>query len=430
MDTWDATSIILRKRDGHRLPDDAIAWFIDAYTRGEVADEQAAALCMAVYFQGLDGDELATWTEAMIASGSRVDLSGLARPTVDKHSTGGVGDKISLILSPLVAACGAAVPQVAGPGLGHTGGTIDKMAAIPGWYPRLSHERLREAMATTGCVIVSASATLAPADAKLYALRDVTGTVASIPLIASSIMSKKIASGTSALVLDVKVGRGAFMTDVDDARRLAETMVGIGRSAGVATVALLTRMDQPLGRAVGNSLEVDESIAVLRGSATDAHRPADVIEVTVALATEMLALAGLDADPAAVLDSGAAHPLFEEMVAVQGGDLSADRPVAATTEVVRAARSGHVQRLDAMAVGLAAMRLGAGRARKEDEIDPAVGIDCLAKEGDPVEEGQPVLAVHGNDPGRIAVAVELLASAVDIGAEPPPPAPVVIERIE
>ncbi len=424
MATWDATSVILAKRDGHRLPDEAIAWFIDAYTRGEVADEQAAALAMAVYFQGLDGPELAAWTQAMIDSGSRVELSGLTRPTVDKHSTGGVGDKVSLILCPLMAACGAAMPQVAGPGLGHSGGTIDKMAAIPGWRAPLSGEQVRTAMEEIGAVITSASADLAPADAKLYALRDVTGTVASIPLIASSIMSKKIASGTKALVLDVKVGRGAFMTELDDARRLAETMVGIGATAGVATVAVLTRMDQPLGRAVGNTLEVDESVDVLRG-----HGPADVVEVTLALAREMVALAGLDADPAAVLASGRAHGVFERMVAYQGGDLGAERARARIHRAVRAPTAGHVVRLDALTVGLAAVRLGAGRARKEDEIDPAVGIECLAKEGEAVEAGQPVLLIHGNDDGRLAVAESMLADAVAIGPDPGPPPPVVIERI-
>ncbi len=424
MTTWDATSVILAKRDGDRLPDEAIRWFVNAYTDGAVADEQAAALCMAIYFNGLDGDELACWTDAMIDTGRRVDLSGIARPTVDKHSTGGVGDKISLVLCPLMAACGAAMPQVAGPGLGHTGGTIDKMASIPGWQPQLAPDRLRAAMDDVGAVIVSASADLAPADAKLYALRDVTGTVASIPLIASSIMSKKIASGTKALVLDIKVGRGAFMTGVDQARELAETMVGIGRSSGVQTVALLTRMDQPLGRAVGNTLEVDESIDALLGGGPD-----DIRAVTLALAEEMVSLAGLDADPAAVLASGAAYEVFEQMVALQGGDLSVDRPRAGTHRTIDATESGTVVSLDAMAVGVAAVRLGAGRARKEDAIDPAVGIECLVKEGEPVEAGQPVFLIHGNDPARIDAAAALLATATEIRPEAPSPPHPVIERI-
>ncbi|MGI9613885.1 MAG: thymidine phosphorylase, partial [Acidimicrobiales bacterium] len=376
---WDATSVIIAKRDGQRLPDGAIRWFIDGYTRGVVADEQAAALCMAIYLNGLDDNELAVWTDAMIESGTRVDLGALNRPTVDKHSTGGVGDKISLILCPLMAACGAAMPQVAGRGLGHTGGTLDKMASIPGWRAELTAAELRRAMEDVGAVISAASDDLAPADRKLYALRDVTGTVASIPLIASSIMSKKIASGTSSLVLDVKVGRGAFMTDVDDARRLAETMVGIGAAAGIETVALLTRMDWPLGRMVGNTLEVEESIEVLNGGG-----PADVRAVTLALAEEMATIAGLDVDVASVLDSGAAAEAFDSMVRFQGGDPAAPRQAAAHKYTIEARVDGYVTDLDALAVGQAAVRLGAGRARKEDSISPGAGIECVAKPGDPV----------------------------------------------
>lgn len=426
MSRWDATSVIIAKRDGEALPDDAIAWFIDAYTRGEVADEQAAALCMAVFLNGLDGRELSRWTEAMIDSGRRFELPAGPgqRPLVDKHSTGGVGDKISLILCPLLAACGAAVPQVSGRGLGHTGGTLDKMASIPGWRPDLGAERLVEALDQVGAVITSASAELAPADAKLYALRDITGTVASIPLIASSIMSKKIASGTTALVLDVKVGRGAFMTEVGAARELAETMVGIGHRAGVKTVALLTRMDEPLGRAVGNSLEVDESIDVLRGAGPD-----DVARVTLALAREMLALTGLDADPAQVLASGRAMESFEAMVVFQGGDLAADRPRASHHQVVRAPASGFVQHLDALAVGQAAVRLGAGRARKEDPVDHGAGIECLAKVGDRVEEGQPVLLLHAEHAARFAAADPVLEGAITVGPDQPPAADPIIERV-
>ncbi|MDH3679429.1 MAG: thymidine phosphorylase [Acidimicrobiia bacterium] len=422
--TWDATSVIIIKRDGGKLPADAIAWFIDGYTRGAVADEQAAALCMAVYLNGLDNDELAAWTEAMIDSGSRVDLGTVERPTVDKHSTGGVGDKISLILCPLMAACGAAMPQVSGRGLGHTGGTLDKMASIPGWRAELSTAELRRAMTEVGAVISAASEDLAPADRKLYALRDVTGTVASIPLIASSIMSKKIASGTSALVLDVKVGRGAFMTNLDDARVLAETMVGIGREAGVATVALLTRMDQPLGRMVGNTLEVDESLDVLDGGG-----PLDVRRVTLALAEEMLALAGLSVDPAAVLDRGSGHDAFVEMVRFQGGDLDAQRPTARFQQPIDSPATGWVTDLDALAVGQAAVRLGAGRARKEDEISYGAGIECAAKPGDPVTAGEPVFVIHADDEARFPPVIERLAGAITIGPEPVEQPDVVIERI-
>lgn len=424
MTIWDPVSIISAKRDGERLADDAIEWFIQAYTDGVVADEQAAALCMAIYFNGLDDEELTAWTEAMINSGQRVKLTDIARPTVDKHSTGGVGDKISLPLCPLIAACGAAMPQVAGRGLGHTGGTIDKMAAIPGWRPELSPEDVNRAMSEIGAVVTAASADLAPADAKLYALRDVTATVASIPLIASSIMSKKIASGTSALVLDVKVGVGAFMTNVADARRLAETMVGIGSRSGVRTVALLTRMDQPLGRAVGNTLEVDESLDVLHGSG-----PPDVRNVTLALAREMVELAGLEVDPAEVLGSGRALEVFQRMVEFQGGSLDADRPRARHHRVVRSRASGFVRNLDALAVGRAAMRLGAGRVRKEDDISYGAGIECLAKAGDAVEPDQPLLMLHADDEERFAGAEELLVDAHDIGPEPLEVPDVIIERI-
>lgn len=424
MTILDPVSVILAKRDGRRLSNEQITWFIQAYTAGEVAHEQAAALCMAIYFNGLDTEELTTWTEAMIDSGRRVELAEIGKPTVDKHSTGGVGDKISLPLCPLIAACGAAMPQVAGRGLGHTGGTIDKMASIPGWRPELDGEQLNRAMREVGAVITSASADLAPADAKLYALRDVTATVASIPLIASSVMSKKIASGTSALVLDVKVGRGAFMTDLDDARRLAETMVAIGDRSGVKTVALLTRMDQPLGRAVGNTLEVDESLDVLNGGG-----PADVQAVTVALAREMVGLAGLDVDPAAVLASGRAAEVFKAMVEFQGGRLDVDRPRSPHHEVVRSPSSGYLQQLDALAVGQAAMRLGAGRVRKEDDISYGAGIECLAKVGDPVESGQPLLMFHADEKARFATAEATVKDAVVVGSEPVEVPDVVIERI-
>lgn len=424
MTTLDPVSIILTKRDGLPLPDEAIRWFIQAYTDGDVAHEQAAALCMAIYFNGLDERELTTWTDAMINSGSRVQLTGIDKPTVDKHSTGGVGDKISLPLCALIAACGAAMPQVAGRGLGHTGGTIDKMAAIPGWRPELSAEQVTRAMDEVGAVITAASADLAPADAMLYALRDVTGTVASIPLIASSVMSKKIASGTSALVLDVKVGIGAFMTEVDEARQLAETMVAIGNRSGVKTVALLTRMDQPLGRTVGNTLEVDESLDVLNGGG-----PADVRAVTVALAREMVSLAGLDIDPAAVLDSGEAADVFRRMVEFQGGRLDEDRPRSPHHHVIRAETAGYIGRLDALAVGQAAVRLGAGRLRKEDDISFGAGIECLAKIGDAVEADQPVLMLHADEESRFELAESILADSFEVVSDPVEVPDVIIERI-
>ncbi len=424
MSSWDAQSLIITKRDGQRLPDDAIDWFIDGYTNGTIPDYQAAAMLMAVYFNGMSGPELARWTTAMIDGGKRYDLTGFDRPLVDKHSTGGVGDKVSLILCPLVAACGAVVPQVAGRGLGHTGGTLDKLEAIPGWSPSVSPERFREILADTGAIISAATDDLAPADRKLYALRDVTGTVASVPLIASSIMSKKIASGTDALVLDVKVGTGAFMREIEEARTLASTMVDIGNRSGVKTVALLTAMDQPLGRMVGNTLEVDESIELLNGGG-----PQDLIDVVVALAREMLQLVGIDVDPAEVLASGAAEPVWRRMVEAQGGDLSAPRAYAEHTFDLPAASSGYIVAMDALAVGTASMRLGAGRARKEDDVDFGAGIECLAKPGDAVTEGQPVLRLHSNRPETFANAAELLGPAITFSSEAPAPKPLIIDRI-
>lgn len=419
-----AVDVIRTKRDGKRLPDDQIRWFVDAYTAGAVADEQAAALLMAIVWRGMEPDELAAWTAAMVASGERLDLSALDRPTVDKHSTGGVGDKVSLVLVPLVAACGGAVPQLSGRGLGHTGGTLDKMEAIPGWRAELQPQDLLGILRTVGCVIAAAGPALAPADRKLYALRDVTATVESIPLIASSIISKKIAEGTSGLVLDVKVGSGAFLAQEADARALAETMVGLGTAAGVATVALLTRMDAPLGRAVGNALEVAEAVETLAG-----RGPADLIDVTVALAREMLAVAGLAADPAAVLAAGLALPVWREMVAAQGGDPDAPLPVAAHRRVVAARASGYVQSLDARAVGIAAWRLGAGRARKEDDVSATAGVVCLAKPGDRVERGDPVLELHFDDPRRVGAALEALEEAVEFGDDVPPAPPVVVGKV-
>ena len=420
----EAIDLILAKRDGRRLGDDEIRWLIAAYTRGGVADEQMSALLMAVYFRGLDQAELRTWTAAMVASGERLDLGPVPWPTVDKHSTGGVGDKVSLILAPLVASLGAAVPQLSGRGLGHTGGTLDKLESIPGWRAGLGPDEMISVLRRTGCVICAAGPGLAPADRRLYALRDVTGTVESIPLIASSIMSKKIAEGTAALVLDVKVGGGAFIRDLDGARQLAQTMVALGAEHGVRTSALLTSMDAPLGRAVGNAVEVEEAVAVMRGEG-----PADLVEVTLALAAEMLALAGLDADPAAALADGRALDRFRAMVAAQGGDPDAPLPRAAHAETVAAREAGWMHRLDARAVGVAGWRLGAGRARKEDPVDPAAGVLCLVKPGEQVSRGQPVLELRSNDPGRVAGALQALENAVGIGPDPLPAQSHILERI-
>ncbi|GAA3392120.1 thymidine phosphorylase [Cryptosporangium minutisporangium] len=406
-----AVDVIRAKRDGAALTDAQIDWVIDAYTHGRVAEEQMAALAMAILLRGMDRREITRWTAAMIASGDRMDLSGVSRPTVDKHSTGGVGDKITLPLAPLAAACGAAVPQLSGRGLGHTGGTLDKLESIPGWRARLSTEEYLAQLASVGAVVCAANDTLAPADRKLYALRDVTGTVESIPLIASSIMSKKLAEGASALVLDVKVGSGAFMKTEAQARELAETMVAIGSDRGVRTVALLTAMDTPLGYAVGNALEVVESVEVLAGGG-----PADVVELTVALAREMVAAAGLDVDPAEVLASGKAMDTWRAMISAQGGDPSAPLPVAPVTEVVRAERDGVVTRLDAFAVGVAAWRLGAGRARKEDAVSASAGVRLHRREGDRVAAGDPILELHTEDADRIPPALEVLSAGLVVGA--------------
>jgi thymidine phosphorylase len=422
----DAVTLIRAKRDGHRLSGDDIGWLFGAYAKGEVADEQMSALLMAIYFQGLDGAELRAWTAAMIASGDRLDLSAIPWPTVDKHSTGGVGDKVSLILAPLVAACGAAVPQLSGRGLGHTGGTLDKLESIPGFRTALSPAETIDVLASTGCVICAAGSGLAPADRRLYALRDVTGTVESIPLIASSIMSKKIAEGTSALVLDVKVGSGAFMTSPDRARELARTMVALGEEHHVTTRALLTRMDTPLGRAAGNAVEVEESVAALQGQG-----PADLMEVTLALARQMLDLAHIDKEPAAAIADGRAYETFRAMVRAQGGDPDAPLPQAAhVIRVLPAPADGWLTRLDALKVGIAAWRLGAGRARKEDPVSASAGVICLAKPGDQVRNGQPLLELRTDDETRFGPALAALEAAVDVSEQPPPPLPSpVIEHI-
>ena len=409
----DAISVIRTKRDHGRLSDEQIDWVIDAYTRGAVADEQMSALAMAILLNGMDRAEIARWTAAMIGSGERMDFSALARPTADKHSTGGVGDKITLPLAPLVAACGAAVPQLSGRGLGHTGGTLDKLESIPGWRASLSNEEMLAVLGDAGAVICAAGDGLAPADKKLYALRDVTGTVEAIPLIASSIMSKKIAEGTGSLVLDVKVGSGAFMKSLADARELAATMVGLGTDHGVRTVALLTDMSVPLGLTAGNALEVRESVEVLAGGG-----PADVVELTLALAREMLDAAGLwDADPAKALSDGSAMDVWRRMIRAQGGDPAARLPVARERQVVVAPASGVLTSLDAYGVGVAAWRLGAGRARKEDVVQAGAGVELHAKPGDVVVAGQPLLTLHTDTPEKFAYAEEALRGAFGV-AEP------------
>jgi len=419
-----AVDLIRAKRDGVPLSAHEIDWVIGAYLRGEVAEEQMSALLMAIYFRGLDPAELRAWTGVMIDSGERLDLSGVGLPTVDKHSTGGVGDKVSLILAPLVAACGAAVPQLSGRGLGHTGGTLDKLETIPGWRAVLSNEEMLAVLRQAGCVICAAGAGLAPADRRLYALRDVTGTVESIPLISSSIMSKKIAEGTGALVLDVKVGSGAFMRREDDARLLAQTMVALGTESGVRTTALLTRMDTPLGRAVGNAIEVEESVATLAG-----YGPSDLVEVVLALAREMLRLVGIDADPQAALADGRALARYREMITAQGGDPDAPLAVARHIRTAPAPAEGWLRRLDARAVGNAAWRLGAGRARKEDPVTAAAGVLCLAKPGDWVREGEPLLELRADDESRFEAGLAALGDAFEIGQDRPAlPAPV-IDRI-
>ena len=424
-DQFAAVDVIVTKRDGGELSDAQIDWVVDAYTRGVVADEQMSSLAMAILLNGMNPREIARWTAAMIASGERMDFSSLGRPTADKHSTGGVGDKITLPLAPLVAACGVAVPQLSGRGLGHTGGTLDKLESIPGWRAALSNDEMLAVLRDVGAVICAAGDGLAPADKKLYALRDVTGTVEAIPLIASSIMSKKIAEGTGALVLDVKVGSGAFMKDVAQASELARTMVSLGESAGVRTVALLTAMDTPLGLTAGNAIEVAESVEVLAGGG-----PADVVELTVRLAREMLAAAGVTGvDPAAKLADGSAMDHWRRMIAAQGGDPSAPLPVARESHVVLAPASGTLTRLDAHAVGVAAWRLGAGRARKEDAVSAGAGVVMHAKPGAPVRAGAPLLTLLTDDAERFAGALEALAGGFDVDGAGPPPLPLVVDRI-
>jgi thymidine phosphorylase len=432
---FDAVDVIIAKRDRVELSDGQIDWVVDAYTRGVVADEQMSALAMAILLNGMSRREVSRWTSAMIATGERMDFSSLSRPTSDKHSTGGVGDKITLPLAPLVAACGVAVPQLSGRGLGHTGGTLDKLESIPGWQADVSYDAMIEQLEKVGAVICAAGSTLAPADKLLYALRDVTGTVESIPLIASSIMSKKIAEGTGALVLDVKVGSGAFMKNRDDARELARTMVDLGTDAGVTTVALLTDMSTPLGRTAGNAIEVQESIDVLAGGGPD-----DVVELTLALAREMLAAVGVDdVDPADRLADGSAMDKWRAMIAAQGGEPDAALPTARESEVVTVPATGTLTRLDALAVGVAAWRLGAGRVKKEDPVQAGAGVVMHAKPGDRVTAGEPLMTLLTDDPGRFARAEEALEGGYDVAAddegfesdapEGPSPRQIVLDRI-
>lgn len=421
---FDAPTVIRTKRDGGRLSDAAIDWVIGAYTDGRVAEEQMAALLMAILLRGMDPGETARWTAAMLASGDTLDFGDLGLTTVDKHSTGGVGDKITLPLVPVVAACGAAVPQASGRGLGHTGGTLDKLESIAGFSAELSSRRVREQLRDVGAAIFAAG-DLAPADAKLYALRDITATVESLPLIASSIMSKKLAEGAGALVLDVKVGSGALLASEAQSRELAHTMVELGAAHGVPTRALLTDMNRPLGATVGNALEVAESLEVLAGGG-----PPDVVELTLRLATEMLELAGIDErDPADTLRDGTAMDRFRRLIAAQGGDLSVPLPVAGHAETVIAPADGTMGDIDAMAVGLGAWRLGAGRSRPGERVQLGAGIRIHRRPGEPVSAGEPLFTLYTDTPERFAAALAELDGGWSVERTPPASRPLIIDRI-
>ena len=407
---YSAVELIVAKREKQELTTDQINWLVSNYTSGVVADEQMSAMAMAILLNGMNRREIKDLTLAMIATGERLDFSSLSMATADKHSTGGVGDKITLMLAPLVAVFGVAVPQLSGRGLGHTGGTLDKLEAIPGWQASLTNQQMHDQLDKVNAVICAAGAGLAPADKKLYALRDVTGTVEAIPLIASSIMSKKIAEGTSALVLDVKVGSGAFMKTLDRAKELAQVLTQLGADAGVKTSALLTDMSTPLGRKVGNALEVEEAVEVLAGGGSK-----DLIDITVALATEMLRLSGkTDVDVAAALNDGRAMDKWNEMIRAQHGDPTAKMQVAKHEHVILAEASGFVNELDALAVGTASWRLGAGRARKEDPVQFGAGIVIHAKRGEKIEKGQPLLTLYTDESERFERAIEALAGGIKI----------------
>ncbi len=422
--SFDAPSVIRTKRDGGALSDAAIDWVIAAYTDGRVADEQMSALLMAIFLRGMTGAEITRWTTAMIASGERFDFGDLGRPLVDKHSTGGVGDKITIPLVPVVLACGAAVPQAAGRGLGHTGGTLDKLEAIPGFTAELSKNRIRQQLSEIGAAIFAAG-DLAPADRKIYALRDVTATTESLPLIASSVMSKKLAEGARSLVLDVKVGKGAFLKTEAESRELAATMVALGNDSGVPTRALLTDMNRPLGRAVGNAVEVAESLEVLAGGG-----PQDVVELTLALAAEMLDAAGLDGvDPAQTLRDGTAMDRFRALVAAQGGDLSAPLPIGAHSESVLAPTGGVMGDVDAMAVAMAAWRLGAGRAAPGHPVQLGAGVQIHRRPGESVAAGDALFTLYTDTPERLAPAVAELDGGWTVGPRGPVIGPLIMDRI-
>ena len=428
-EAFDAVEIIGAKRDKKELTDPQIDWVIDAYTKGVVADEQMSALLMAILLNGMNSREISRWTNAMINSGERMEWSALDRKTVDKHSTGGVGDKITLPLAPLVAACGGAVPQLSGRGLGHTGGTLDKLESIPGWRASLSNSEMLDVIQKCGAVICAAGAGLAPADKKLYALRDVTGTVQAIPLIASSVMSKKIAEGTSALVLDVKTGSGAFMSDPKKAGELARVMVDLGKQAGVKTRALVTAMDIPLGLTAGNALEVRESIEVLAGGG-----PSDVVELTLVLAREMLDAAGIKPlmDPADALKNGKAMDSWRAMIRAQGGDVDAPLPIAKEKITVTADTDGTLSSMDAMSVGIAAWRLGAGRSKQGEKVSFGAGIEIHAKPGAQVKKGDAIFTLHADEPARFARAQSALENSFSISKDGSvaPRLPLIVERIE
>lgn len=423
-----AVEVIAAKRDKRELSDQQIDWFVGAYVRNVIAEEQMSAMAMAILLNGMNRREIVRWTKAYIDSGETMNWSDLGRPTADKHSTGGVGDKITLPLAPLVAACGVSVPQLSGRGLGHTGGTLDKLESIPGWRASLTNAEMFAVLKETGAVICAASQTLAPADRRIYALRDVTGTVESIPLISASIMSKKIAEGTGALVLDVKVGSGAFMKTVEQARELASTMVAIGNDAGVTTRALLTAMDVPLGRTAGNALEVRESIDVLAGGG-----PADVIELTLTLAREMLEASGVKGtkDPADALRDGSAMDVWRAMISAQGGDVDAALPTAKETHDVIAQSDGYLIKLDALSVGMASWRLGAGRARKEDGVQAGAGIQWHVGHGEAVAKGAKLFTLHTDESARFESALEVLTTGYAVGgkAEISERLPLIIDRL-
>jgi thymidine phosphorylase len=428
IEPFDVVDLIRTKRDGGALRTKQINWLVDAYTRGYVVDEQMSAMAMAIFLNGMHRTEIRDLTLAMIATGETLSFDGLSRRTTDKHSTGGVGDKITLPLAPLVASFGVAVPQLSGRGLGHTGGTLDKLESIPGWRADLTNDEFHSQLEHVGAVVCAAGSGLAPADKKLYALRDITGTVESIPLIASSIMSKKIAEGTSALVLDVKFGSGAFLKDIERARELAHTMTQLGDDAGVETTAFLTNMNVPLGFAIGNANEVRESVEVLAGGGPD-----DVVELTITLAREMLKLVGIhDADVRGALHNGTAMDTWRRMIRAQGGDPDAKLPVATESHVVRAPQAGTLIKQDALPFGVAAWRLGAGRARPQDPVQHAAGIDLHVKPGDQVTAGQPLFTMNTNEPERFDRALEALEGAWAVGA---PSAlvdygPLIAERID